>query len=301
MSEDSIDKSQFYDLMREIQNEVKTKVITKLLTQIQQQDKELAMYKKETKMLKNQLTYVLKRVILNKTDFNSSIKKNRINDVSSAIYKNNSMIINDRQSQRGSNKNILRPLRSCENYRCVTEDNILNGASAKKPEKTGSLTNLNGGNYDFNYNVDNKVSGYLNSLYRHNFVNNNNQFLNKKESIYDELFVNKGNNYINTEKNEDKNNNKIRANNSMDRRKNNVVKTKLKPINKYEYATYRGKGSVKKRINVNINNPNGGETGDKYSKMKLNTITNTSSTGVKRPKKGVRYVAKRSPFIANKF
>ena len=292
MSDDSIDKSQFYDLMREIQNEVKEKVISKLLTQIQQLDKELAMYKKETKMLKNQLTYVLKRVILNKTDFNSSIKKNRINDVSSAIYKNNSMIINDRQ--RGSNKNILRPLRSCDNYRRVTDDNILNGASSKKPERNGSLTNLNGGNYDFNYNVDNKVSGYLNSLYRHNFVNNNNQFLNKKESLYDELFVNKNNNYINTDKNEDKTN-RIRANNSMYKRKKIIIKTKLKPINKYEYVTYRGKGSAKKRIN--INNANGGETGDKYDKERLNTI---NTTNIKKPKKGVRY-AKRSPFVANKY
>ena len=55
MSEYSIDKSQYYDLIKEIQSEIREKVITKLLTQIQQQEKELSMYKKENSLLKSNL------------------------------------------------------------------------------------------------------------------------------------------------------------------------------------------------------------------------------------------------------
>ena len=285
MSEEgySIDKSQYYDLIKEIQSEVKEKVISKLLDQVQRQEKELSEFKKENALLKNQLTYVLKRVILSKSDFNSTIKKNRINNVSSTIYKNNSMIINER---KGSNKNVLRPLRSCENYRCVTEGNIFNSG-----KKNGSTSNLNGGT-DFNYNADNKVSGYLNSLYRHNFSNNNNnQFLNKKESLYDELFANKNNSYLLTE--EDKSQKK-NVNNSVDKRVNNANKSQTLRLrnNKYDYRTYKGKGSVKKKINYNVN---GGDNGQKYSKAKFSS----NNSNVKKARL-VNY-PKRSPFIANKF
>ena len=286
MSEEgySIDKSQYYDLIKEIQSEVKEKVISKLLDQVQRQEKELSEFKKENALLKNQLTYVLKRVILSKSDFNSTIKKNRINNVSSTIYKNNSMIINER---KGSNKNVLRPLRSVENYRCVTEGNIFNSA-----KKNGSTSNLNGGT-DFIYNADNKVSGYLNSLYRHNFSNNNNnQFLNKKESLYDELFANKNNSYLLTE--EEKPQKLKGGNNSVDKRNNaNKSQTLKLRNNKYDYRTYKGKGSVKKKVNYKAN---GADYGHKYSKVKFSSNNNN----MQKKARMVNY-PKRSPFIANKF
>lgn len=302
MSEVSVDRSQYYDLIKEIQNEIKEKIITKLLTQIQQQDKELTMYKKENNLLKNQLTYVLKRVILNKNDFSTVIKNNRIKNVGSVLNKNNSAIIHG--YKKGSNNSLLRPLKSVENYRCVTEGNLMNGQE-KRPERNNSSTNLNGG--DYNYNVDNKVSGYLNSLYRHNFVNNNKQFLNKKESLYDELFTNKNNSYIlNTEQSEGSQKNNLRYN-SMDKRKNKLNNKshtskigKINKINKNDYTSYKGKVklnlnySAKKRINYT--GANGSDNGAKYSKTKFSTVNNATQ---KKPRK-VNY-PKRSPFIANKF
>ena len=302
MSEYSIDKSQYYDLIKEIQSEIREKVITKLLTQIQQQEKELSMYKKENSLLKNQLTYVLKRVILNKNDFNTIIKNNRIKNVGSVLNKNNSVIL--KGNKNGSNNSLLRPLKSVDNYRCVTEGNLLNGQQ-KKQERTNSSNNLNGG--DYNYNVDNKVSGYLNSLYRNNFVNNNKQFLNKKESLYDELFANKNNSYIlNTEQSEGTQKNNYRYN-SMDKRKNNLHNKsqtarsgKYNKINRNELYNYKGKmryklnNSLKKRINYT--GANGGDNGGKYSKAKFNTVNYDTQ---KKPRK-VQY-PKRSPYLANKF
>ena len=129
----------------------------------------------------------------------------------------------------------------------------------------------------------------MNSLYRHNFANNNNnQFLNKKESLYDELFVNKNNSYLLTE--EDKPQKTKPVNNSVDKRVANTNKSQTaRRNNKYEYHTYK-KGSVKRKMN---NNANGGDMGQKYSKVKFATNMHKKARLVNYPK--------RSPFIANKF
>ena len=68
------DRSQFYDLFKEIQNEIKDKCITRFLYTIEQQAKELQQVKKENILLKNQLTYILKRILLNKNDYISAVK-----------------------------------------------------------------------------------------------------------------------------------------------------------------------------------------------------------------------------------
>ena len=51
-----IDRSQFYDLFKEIQNQIKDKVITRYLHLIEHQAKENTELKKENILLKNQLT-----------------------------------------------------------------------------------------------------------------------------------------------------------------------------------------------------------------------------------------------------
>ena len=173
--ESGIDKSQFYDLFKEIQNEIKDKVIAKHLYLLEHQAKELNELRKENTLLKNQLTYILKRILLNKYDYTSAARTNRLNNLNSSINYNRSMIIKD--NNRKSNS-MLRPLRSVENYRVVTEN-----IPSRYKEANNSAVNILGN--DNNNNVDYKVSGYLNSLYRHNFNNSNkaggNQFLNKNQ------------------------------------------------------------------------------------------------------------------------
>ena len=101
------DRSQYYDLFKEIQNEIKDKVITKFLYTIEQQAKELQQVKKENTLLKNQLTYILKRILLNKNDYISAVKTNKLNNLNSSINYNRSMIIKD-NNRKSNSMMILR-------------------------------------------------------------------------------------------------------------------------------------------------------------------------------------------------
>jgi hypothetical protein len=299
-----VDRSQYYDLYKEMQNQIKDKVITKYLVTIENQAKELTDLKKENTLLKNQLTYILKRILLNKNDYTSVARTNRLNSLNSSINYNRSMIIKD--NNRKSNS-MLRPLRSCENYRCVTEN-----IASRYKEGNNSLANI--GADGSNNNVDNRVSGYLNSLYRHNFNNSNktggNFFLNKNQTLLEELFQNKNNSfYMNTENEQlgyDNNKNKTkqkRENNSSERRgsykKNNNYRYNYGTKNNSTSKRYKSKymdvnnNSTKKRNNVN-------NYLESNEKNKYNTINNGSRVPKNKPKRPIIY-AKRSPFLANKF
>ena len=121
IKESEENKKQEYDsVYKEIQNGIKDKVISKFLLTIQQQSKELTELRKENTLLKNQLTYILKRILLNKSDFNSAIKSTRINNLNNSLYYNKSMIVNN--NNKKSSSNMLRPLRSVENYRVVSDN-----------------------------------------------------------------------------------------------------------------------------------------------------------------------------------
>ena len=299
-SDDSgIDKSQFYDLFKEIQNEIKDKVITKYLYLLEHQAKELNELKKENTLLKNQLTYILKRILLNKNDYSSAARTNRLNNLNSSINYNRSMILKD--NNRKSNS-MLRPLRSCENYRCVTEN-----IASRYKENNNSTANIHGN--DNNNNVDYKVSGYLNSLYRHNFNNSNkaggNYFLNKNQGLLEELFPNKNNSfYMENEQltgNEGGNKNKLnkkRENISTERRSSykknirNNYGTKNNSTSKRYKSKYLDMNNSTKKRNKDNN------ILDNNDKNKYNTINNGARKN--KVKKPVLY-SKRSPFLANKF
>ena len=298
------DRSQYYDLYKEMQNQIKDKVITKYLGTIENQAKELSDLKKENTLLKNQLTYILKRILLNKNDYTSVARTNRLNSLNSSINYNRSMIIKD--NNRKSNS-MLRPLRSCENYRCVTEN-----IASRYKEGNNSLANI--GADGSNNNVDNRVSGYLNSLYRHNFNNSNktggNFFLNKNQTLLEELFPNKNNSfYMNTENEQlahDNNKHKAkqkRENNSSERRGS------YKKSNNYRYNYGTKNNSTSKRykskyMDVNNNSTKKRNKENNYmesnEKGKYNTINNGSRVPKNKPKRPILY-AKRSPFLANKF
>ena len=298
--ESGIDRSQYYDLFKEMQNEIKDKVITKYLYLIEHQAKEITELKKENILLKNQLTYILKKILLNKNDYSSAARTNRLNNLNSSINYNRSMILKD--NNRKSNSG-LRPLKSCENYRCVTEN-----ITSRYKENNNSLVNIHGN--DNNNNVDNKVSGYLNSLYRHNFNNTNkaggNNFLNKNTILLEELFPNKNSSfYMNSENeqildNNAGNKNKInkkRENNSSERRssfKKNNIRNNYGTKNNSTSKRYKSK-----YLDNNINSNKKRSYLDNNEKNKYNTINNATRKNKKKPAP-VLY-SKRSPFIANKF
>jgi len=194
-------KSQFYDLYKEIQNEIKDKVITKLLLQVQNMYSELSNLKLENTSLKNHLSYILKRILLHKNEYNFINNKKKLHNSSVNIKKsllNNSSIIKD--SYLKTSQNTFKPLRSVENYRCVTEEDYFNPLSRKKNNKNNK--NMNDGEYIYDQHnstlIDHKINGYLNTLYRNNFVTgnsgiSNNYNLNKKKTIIEELFPNHNN------------------------------------------------------------------------------------------------------------
>ena len=299
------DRSQYYDLFKEIQNEIKDKVISKFLYTIEQQAKELQQVKKENTLLKNQLTYILKRILLNKNDYISAVKTNKLNNLNSSINYNRSMIIKD--NNRKSNS-MMRPLKSCGNYRTVNDN--FDPDKVQSRYRENSLVNIHGvDNNNSNNNVDNKISGYLNSLYRHNFSNSNkagnDYFLNKNQTLYDELFQNKNNSYyLNSENDLD-----LYGNNTKAKKRDNLSAEKRGSFKK------NGKGKVNEGRNSKIGNNR--STGKRYKskytdlnnslikkrnndKLKYNTINNTSQTQRNKAKKAPIYI-KRSPFLANKF
>lgn len=294
-----IDKSQFYDLYKEIQNQIKDKVITKQLILISNQAKEITELRKENILLKNQLTYILKKILLNKNDYTSAARTNRLNNLNSSINYNRSMILKD--NNRKSNS-MLRPLKSCENYRCVTEN-----ISSRYKETNNSLLNIHGNENNNNNNIDNKVSGYLNSLYRHNFNNSNkaggNNFLNKNQTLMEELFPNKNSSFYVTEneQNDNEGNNK----NKMNKKRENKSSERRSSFKKNNMRNYGVKNNSTSKRYKNINNSTKKRNKDNSyldtnEKNKYNTINNGSRVQKNKPKKPILY-AKRSPFLANKF
>ena len=289
--------------MDEMHVEIKDKVISKNLFLIEQQAKELLELKKENTLLKNQLTYILKRILLNKNDYTSAIRTNRLNNLNSSINYNRSMII--KENNRKSNS-MLRPLHSVGNYRIDPEKIASRYQEANKSE----LNIL--GNENTNNNVDNQVNKYLNSLYRHNFYNSNknggNISLSKNQPLSDELFINKNSSfYLNTENNEQfLGNEGVKKNKSKKQRETNS--TERRPYKKGNMGNNgtknnsTGKRYRSKYLNISnlyhSNKKRNKENNDLVDKNKYNTITNYTQ---KNNAKKNAFNSKRSPFLTNKF
>ena len=296
-NEEEFDKSEYDPILKEVQNGIKDKVITKFLSTIQQQSKELNELRKENTLLKNQLTYILKRILLNKSDFNQAVKTTRINNLNNSLYYNKSMVVNNNNKNSNS---MLRPLRSVENYRVVS-DNLYK-------DNNNSSTNINiigpenNGQLNTSSAVDNKISSYLNSLYRHNFNNGNrnNYFLNKKSTLIEELFPNKNNSfYLSTENDPFINvyessikQKKIRKDLSTEKRENKNLKK------------YSGNKSAERRNkfkNLDINNNSVKKRKKIAGKNNYVTFNNNDNQIKKNKPRKIQIYPKRSPFIANKF
>jgi len=307
------DKQEYDSIYKEIQNGIKDKVISKFLLTIQQQSKELTELRKENTLLKNQLTYILKRILLNKTDFNQAVKSTRINNLNNSLYYNKSMIVNNNKK---SNSNMLRPLRSVENYRIVSDNLNMDPMQSKyKDNNNNSSTNLlgleNNGYLNTTSSVDNKISSYLNSLYRHNFNNGNrtNYFINKKNSLMEELFPNKNNSfYLNTENDPSTN---LYGSNIKQKNLRKDLSTEKRDNNK-NLKNYGGNRSAERRnknkyLIVNNNSMKKRKKGNNFNYEKItgknnyNTISNNDNQIKKNKPKKVQIYPKRSPFIVNKF
>ena len=290
----SEDRTQFYGLVKEMQKEIKEKILSKHSIIIEHQAKEIEELKKENTLMKNQLANILKKILSNKNDYVSAERSSLLNNLNNSINYNRSMLING--NNRNSNS-TLRPLKSCENYRSATTN--INS----RYKETNNISLNDHGNDSNNINIDNKVNGYLNSLYKHNFKNTNktggNFFLNKNQTLLDELFPNKNGFYVSTEEMENEGRNKNKS--GKNRQNNSTERRSYKKGNMRNFATKNnstGRRFKSKYLDTNSNSNKKRNTLDNTGKNNFNTINNDSRKNkYKRP---VVY-SKRSPFIVNKF
>jgi hypothetical protein len=269
-SNESIYSQRMKKLYKEIKEEIKNIVITKLHNQVQKLIKELNNLNKENLIIKNDLIYILKRILNNKAEYNNT--NTNYNIYNNNNFRNNSCInLNSNISPNNANSSSItlnKSLLSSEiNVNCNNNYNNYNNRNTSRTKINIMKTQDNIGNIldseqskyflDKNKfkNIDNKIDSYLNSLYKHNCIGNhigyeNNYNLNKSKGIYDELFNTQGSVY-------DNNNNKNNGGNHKTKKKFNIsidekigkgksssIK-KLKNSHKYKNIIYNHK---KKRL-----------------------------------------------------
>ena len=285
-----------------IQNEIKNIVISKFIDQIQILVKELELYKKENRVIKNDLTYVLKRILNNQIEynplanFNHSQFNNSINNSSMYFNKSNRSFLSSEKLNTVNNFN---------------KSKMSSNKSINEETLNSSPYHLNKNKYN---NIDVKINNYLNSLYKHNFVDNNilgsqgNYRLNNSKIIYDELFKKNTYKHNHSQKNiksperntinEDDENEKLNKNMNIQTivEDNKVLKVKRN----------------KKKNSINLKNKNINSNYQKYGGFSLGTTTLNSndkkyneSNRVFNKKRSVgskrTMCSNRSPFLANKF
>ena len=214
---------------RKIKEEIMSVVITKLLNQIQNLYKKYEKLKKENSLLKNDLIYILKRVLLNKNDYIDIINNNTTNVKKNYQGKTNYSVNGLKNSSYFNSKSYNSFLSSTEkinnensNYNQLYYNRNNNSINKKQIEKRrysidddfkkGNNSSSSHLETSLQFNIQNKVDYYLNSLYKHNFAEEcisgttSIHLLNKNQNLYDELFTNKNNrnkslSHINTDSN----------------------------------------------------------------------------------------------------
>ncbi len=321
---------------RKLKEEIMSVVITKLLNQIQNLYKKYEKLKKENSLLKNDLIYVLKRVLLNKKDYinivnnnNTGAKKNfqgkmyySINGLKNSSYVNSKSYNSFLSSTEkiGNEKSNYNQLYYNRNNNSTNKKQIEKRRySIDDDFKKGNVSSSSHLENSLQFNIQNKIDYYLNSLYKHNFseecISGTTSFHllnNKNQNIYDELFSsknkknrNKSLSHLNTDVNFRKvsfqknkqdaynsdDNNDLSCNNKYNITENGVIKGKnntyLK-VHKKERIT-----NMKSKLKTEYyKKKNSG------SKSSSNMITNPNT-------KNTKYISShlnnRSRFLINKF
>ena len=315
-------------LFKTIQNEIKNIVISRLHNQVYKLIKELDKLKKENTIIKNDLVYILKRIINSKKDYtilnqslnnlgnnscinlNSNIKFNN-NSMISLNKSKNSFVFQEKANNLENNKNNKSRTKISL---MQTPENISNFINSEN-DKRESKYHLDNKKYK---NIDNKIDSYLNSLYRHNFIDSHigsesNYNLNKSSGLYDELFNNQNSAFdINMKKHN------LQKNSTTP---TEFKKEKGKTTSAIKYKDYKSKNNNlsiiinknnflrKKYCNkVNIYRNNGDNSSLGISNNNINNnLMNKNINGFysmknkKNNSKNNIIATHRSPFIINKF
>ena len=318
-------KSIYNLLKNNLKEELTNKLISRLFSIVEKQKKQIEEYKQEISTLKNNLVYILKRIILSKNKENNNFTSfNKMQNYNTYL-KNNSAKTNNTTTityTSFSPKN-----RSSSNLKLFTS--FLNKTEI---DKNYNLTSKNAMHISFKKqqpDIGIKINNYINSLNRknhyHNKTNINEYYsLNKTQNIYDEIFekiriksikkssspynsnnISKRNisfsikkrhyNGLNKSKNE--NNSKI---NSFYFEDISNSKINLEKVNKNHLKIKKKKSEISLNRKKRLNNSTCFKNDSKRSKEKLNK--KIFNMGLKKKMNGVEHFIslKRSPFIANK-
>lgn len=172
----------FENIYKNCQNEIKDQIITKLLSKIEQQNKKIDLLEKENKKIKDNFTYVLKRILSSRGEYSIKTKQNN-----AYVYSN------DRNKSNKAKNNPSYTIR-----RNFNKENYIKNYYSKK-----EFSNIDSSidNRSIEDSIDEaqnndileaKAKRYLNDLYRNNFGGTDgtpySNFINKNISIYEELF-----------------------------------------------------------------------------------------------------------------
>jgi hypothetical protein len=330
-SNESIYSQRMKKLYKEIKEEIKNIVITKLHNQVQKLIKELNNLNKENLIIKNDLIYILKRILNNKAEYNNT--NTNYNIYNSNNFRNNSCInLNSNISPNNANSSSItlnKSLLSSEiNVNCNNNYNNYNNRNTSRTKINIMKTQDNIGNIldseqnkyflDKNKfkNIDNKIDSYLNSLYKHNCIGNhigyeNNYNLNKSKGIYDELF-NTQNSILESKINHNSQKNiRISVDDKTEKGKSYSMK-KIK--NNSKYFNYRKKiehfklnlnKNEKNNLNISTNKKNKNKrkiiNENKMNRNGNDSVSNNMTSGKKSNSKIKIIYTNRSPFLINKF
>ena len=318
------EKHSYKTIYQKIKEEIKSAVITKLLNQIQNLYKKYEKLQKENSIIKSDLIYILKRVLLNKNDYinindnnNTSNNFKGKNAYSINGLKNNSYLNSKSYNSFLSSTEKLNNESSNYNHLYYYKNNN-NSANRKQIEKRrysidDDCRKPNNSSYShlensLQFNIQNKIDYYLNSLYKHNFSEecatgtSSVYLLNKNQSIYDELFSNKNNRHkslphVNTDHNikkvsykKDKQNLYI---NNDDSDRNKINNKNLNNMHKNQTNNYL---KVHRKGNIKNNNPKK----NIYNKIKHSGSKSSGNMISGSNLKNHQYIS-RSRFLVNKF
>ena len=333
---ENTDKNNYKIIYQKIKEEIKSVVITRLLNQVETLQNKYNKLQKENSLIKNDLIYILKRVFLNKADYINLLNSNLPNGNRNSLMKKNIYSMGSSVSSPNNNSYL-----NCKSYNSLlssqeninNNDNNYNNTSINKKrieqrrysiddDTKKNNSTLSPLETSLQFNMQNKIDHYLNSLYKHNFAEecasgtSSVHLLNKEQSIYDELFSNKNKakslTYINTDYNyrkvsysKDKKTSKgknIYINDESD----DIYNSKKHYGSRYKdqkIKTHNNVLKVHRKANL-LNNK---------SKSKINVIikkknsSNKSSTNIsdnsnpKKYKHNSAYINNRSRFLVNKF
>ena len=196
---DQAGESVFHNIYKNVKSKIKDKIITKLLYKIERQEIKIHDLETENKKLKDDFTYILKRILLTKTEFKNNsniIKENLYNKYYKLNTSTNTNSTNNISSHKKTHTNI------------TIDNNIYDISDITSEEVTPTKQNSS----EF------KIKKYLNNLIRKNFVNNTDgttttHYIGKKINLYDELFPK--NNLSNINSNNFNNVSNININNNI--------------------------------------------------------------------------------------